>query len=180
MIKFKSQAFHIKYWKSSGSGNPPFLIPALRKIAILGLKTGLWEWYTGISVQPICGSSTGPKADMCKFESIMVRYFAVETCVDKDHPAHLVPTSLLISCREQQEKKREFLNFHTLLKLRRLYLCDYNYLLKMLVLAPLGQSKLHAWLTTAKLKNLLREHINCSLMNFQVLFQWLIMSADFY
>ena len=42
MTKFKSQALHIiriKYWKASGSGNPPSLIPALRKIAILGLKT---------------------------------------------------------------------------------------------------------------------------------------------
>ena len=42
MTKFKSQALHIiriKYWKSSGSGNPPSLIPALWKIAILGLKT---------------------------------------------------------------------------------------------------------------------------------------------
>ena len=42
MIKFKSQAVHIiriKYWKASGRGNPPFLIPVLQKIAILGLKT---------------------------------------------------------------------------------------------------------------------------------------------
>ena len=41
ITKFKSQALHvikIKYWKASGSGNPPFLIPTLRKIAILGLK----------------------------------------------------------------------------------------------------------------------------------------------
>ena len=53
MIKFKSQALHIikiKYWKVSWSGNPPSLIPTLWKIAILGLKTGLWQWYTGISV----------------------------------------------------------------------------------------------------------------------------------
>ena len=53
MTKFKSQALHIiriKYWKASGSGNPPSLNPALRKIAILGLKTGLWQWYNGISV----------------------------------------------------------------------------------------------------------------------------------
>ena len=41
LTKFKSQALHIiriKYWKARGSGNPPFLIPALWKIAILGLK----------------------------------------------------------------------------------------------------------------------------------------------
>ena len=41
MTKFKSQALHIiriKYWKASGSGNPPSLIPALRKIAIYVLK----------------------------------------------------------------------------------------------------------------------------------------------
>ena len=47
MTKFKPQALHIikiKYCKASGSGNPPSLIPALRKIAILGLKTGLWQW----------------------------------------------------------------------------------------------------------------------------------------
>ena len=47
MTKFKSQALdiiRIKYWKPSGSGNPPSLIPALWKIAILGLKTGLWQW----------------------------------------------------------------------------------------------------------------------------------------
>ena len=53
MTKFKSEGLHIikiKYWKVSGSGNPPSLIPALRKIAILGLKTGLWQWYNGISV----------------------------------------------------------------------------------------------------------------------------------
>ena len=53
MTKFKSQALHtkrIKCWKASGSGNPPSLIPALQKIAILGLKTGLWQWYNGISV----------------------------------------------------------------------------------------------------------------------------------
>ena len=46
ITKFKSQALHIKkikYLKASGSGNPPFLIPALQKIAILGLKTGLWQ-----------------------------------------------------------------------------------------------------------------------------------------
>ena len=56
ITKFKSQApniIKIKYWKVSGSGNPPFFIPALRKIAFLGLKTGLWQWYTGISVN-IC------------------------------------------------------------------------------------------------------------------------------
>ena len=38
MTKIKSQALHIiriKYWKASGSGNPPSLIHALRKIAIL-------------------------------------------------------------------------------------------------------------------------------------------------
>ena len=42
MTKFKSQALHIiriEYWKASGSGNPPSLIPTLRKIAISGLKT---------------------------------------------------------------------------------------------------------------------------------------------
>ena len=53
ITKFKSQALYIikiKYWKASGSGNPPSFIPALRKIVILGLKTGLWQWYTGISV----------------------------------------------------------------------------------------------------------------------------------
>ena len=46
ITKFKSQApniMKIKYGKVSGSGNPPFLIPALRKIAFLGLKTGLWQ-----------------------------------------------------------------------------------------------------------------------------------------
>ena len=38
MTKFKLQAFHIiriKYWKASGGGNPPSLIPALRNIGIL-------------------------------------------------------------------------------------------------------------------------------------------------
>ena len=42
MTKIKSRALHIiriKSWKASGSVNPPSLIPALRKIAILGLKT---------------------------------------------------------------------------------------------------------------------------------------------
>ena len=42
ITKFKSQALHIKkikYWKVCGGGNPPSLIPALWKIAILGLKT---------------------------------------------------------------------------------------------------------------------------------------------
>ena len=37
ITKFKSQALHIKkikYWKASGSGNPPSLIFALWKIAI--------------------------------------------------------------------------------------------------------------------------------------------------
>ena len=46
ITKFKSQALQIikiKYLKASGSGNPPFLILALQKIAILGLKTGLWQ-----------------------------------------------------------------------------------------------------------------------------------------
>ena len=41
MTIFKSQGLHIiriKYWKGSGSGNPPFLIPGLRKIAIYVLK----------------------------------------------------------------------------------------------------------------------------------------------
>ena len=40
MTKFKSQALHITRiinWKARGSGNPPFLIPALRKIAIYRL-----------------------------------------------------------------------------------------------------------------------------------------------
>ena len=36
MTKFKSQAVH---WKASGSGNPSSFIPALLKMAILGLKT---------------------------------------------------------------------------------------------------------------------------------------------
>ena len=38
MTEFKSQALHttrIKYWKASGSGNPPSLIPALWKVGIL-------------------------------------------------------------------------------------------------------------------------------------------------
>ena len=55
ITKFKSQALHnikIKHWKASGNGNPPFFIPALQKIAILCLKTGLWQWYNGISVLP--------------------------------------------------------------------------------------------------------------------------------
>ena len=53
ITKFKSQALYItkiKYWQASGCGNPPSIIPALRKIAILGLKPSLWQWYTGISV----------------------------------------------------------------------------------------------------------------------------------
>ena len=53
MTKFKPQALHIikiKYWKANGNGNPPSFIPVLRKIAILGLKPGLWQWYIGISV----------------------------------------------------------------------------------------------------------------------------------
>ena len=47
ITKFKSQALHIiiiKYWKASGIGNPPSLIPALQEIAILGVKKGLWQW----------------------------------------------------------------------------------------------------------------------------------------
>ena len=47
-IKFKSQALRIKrikYWKASGSGNPPSFIPALRKIAILGLKTKFYVLF---------------------------------------------------------------------------------------------------------------------------------------
>ena len=47
MTKFESQALHIikiKYWIASRSGNPPSLIPAFQKIAILGLKTILWQW----------------------------------------------------------------------------------------------------------------------------------------
>ena len=46
ITKFKSQALNIKKIKNgkvSGSGNPPSLIPALWKIAFLGLKTGLWQ-----------------------------------------------------------------------------------------------------------------------------------------
>ena len=48
MTKFKSQALHIlkiKYWKASGSGNSLFLISALRKIAILGLKTNFYVLF---------------------------------------------------------------------------------------------------------------------------------------
>ena len=52
-----SQALHttrIKYLKASGSGNPPSLIPALRKTVIYVLKmkfsilfcTRLWQWKT--------------------------------------------------------------------------------------------------------------------------------------
>ena len=54
MTKFKLQALHIiriKCWKAIGSRNPPSFIPTLQKIALLGLKAGLWEWYTGISVR---------------------------------------------------------------------------------------------------------------------------------
>ena len=46
MTKFKSQALHIiriNYWKASG--NPPSLIPALRKIAILVLKTKIYVLF---------------------------------------------------------------------------------------------------------------------------------------
>ena len=53
MTKFKSQGLHIiriKSWNDSGSGFPPSLFPALQKFAILGLKTGLRQWYNGISV----------------------------------------------------------------------------------------------------------------------------------
>ena len=42
IAKFISQALQIiriKYWKASGSGNSPSLIPALQKIAIYVLKT---------------------------------------------------------------------------------------------------------------------------------------------
>ena len=41
MTKFKSQALYIiriKYWKASGIGNPPFLIPTFQKIATYVLK----------------------------------------------------------------------------------------------------------------------------------------------
>ena len=41
MTKSKSQALHIiriKYWKASGIGNPPFLIPTLQKMAAYVLK----------------------------------------------------------------------------------------------------------------------------------------------
>ena len=52
MTKFKSLALHIiriKYWKASGSGNPPSLIPVLRKIAIFGLKTKFYVLFcTGL------------------------------------------------------------------------------------------------------------------------------------
>ena len=49
MTKFKSQALHttrIKYWKASGSSNPPFLIPALQKIAIYVLKTKFYVLFS--------------------------------------------------------------------------------------------------------------------------------------
>ena len=42
ITKFKSESLHIigiKYWKASGSGNPPFLIPALWNRGILLHKT---------------------------------------------------------------------------------------------------------------------------------------------
>ena len=48
ITKFKSQALHIikiKYWKASGSGNPPFLIPALQKIAIYVLKPNFMYYF---------------------------------------------------------------------------------------------------------------------------------------
>ena len=41
ITKFKSQGLYIiriKYWNASGSGFPPFLIPALWKTAILHYK----------------------------------------------------------------------------------------------------------------------------------------------
>ena len=55
MTKFKSQALHyirIKFWKTSGSGNPPSLISALQKIAFLVLKTKVsilvWDEIMGL------------------------------------------------------------------------------------------------------------------------------------
>ena len=42
ITKFKSQTLHIiriKYWKASGSSNPPSLIPALQKITIVYLHS---------------------------------------------------------------------------------------------------------------------------------------------
>ena len=48
ITKFESQALHIiaiKYWKASGSGNPPFLIPAFWKIAIYVLKTKFYVLF---------------------------------------------------------------------------------------------------------------------------------------
>ena len=48
MTKFKSQAVHIiriKYWKASGCSNTPCLVPALPKIAILGLKTKFYVLF---------------------------------------------------------------------------------------------------------------------------------------
>ena len=55
MTKFKSQALHIiriKYWKSSGSGNPP----SLRKIAIYVilctiLDTIVSDWVASIIIK---------------------------------------------------------------------------------------------------------------------------------
>ena len=62
MTKFKSHALHmirIKYWKASGSGNPPSIIPVLRKIAILGLKNVLFctrldsNWLQSCASKPL-------------------------------------------------------------------------------------------------------------------------------
>ena len=54
MTKFKSQALHIlriKYWKASGSGNPPSLIAALRKIAILVSEQNCMNFFAHTTVK---------------------------------------------------------------------------------------------------------------------------------
>ena len=57
VTKFKSQALHtirIKYWKASGSGNPPSFIPTLWKIAILDLKNEILHQLLGYRGFVLC------------------------------------------------------------------------------------------------------------------------------
>ena len=62
ITKFKSQGLYfirIKYWNASGSGFPPFLIPALQNIGILHHKKAKLPKHLQHSVYSTCKLKIG-------------------------------------------------------------------------------------------------------------------------
>ena len=76
MTKFKSQGLHIiriKYWNASGSGSPPFFIPAHWNIGILNYKQDQLRKHMQHIVSTPKPNSANPQQYILPFQSYVVQ-----------------------------------------------------------------------------------------------------------